>query len=928
MAGKGFTPNNNKYVIKMLSKEFGKSNKGRNRILLGAVILCIVTLTMVFGISYGKVQAEYTKAVRAAGSAASTYIEDADASQYAQVCALSYVKQAGRRVSAGEAAVDGQTVCSIQWLDESAWEKMMRPAYTDIHGDYPQGQQEIMLSEKALKALNVDNPKIGMVIDLDVTVGLFRTGEEEFRLSGWYTDYVEGEGNPAAGYVSEAKLKKWGYDIDERADILICQSDSMDWQETEEKLYSDVPMKTSGQAVSAFNTYTYDAVNQLAGSYELAALGAIVILSGMFFLLYNVMQISMAGDVRQMGLLNTIGTTKKQIRKIYFGQICRILFFGVLIGAVLSAGILLVIIPHILGIQYLNEYGGTGGLVIFRPEILAASVLFVVALTMAVAAGVVYRVVNVSCVESIHYTGLKTGKKCKKIKPGKRSAGGELWYMAWQNLIRYRGRFIITVLSLFLGMEALLGVVVITSGSDYTHVIEKRPDFLIAGQFSNWGQEMGYGNEYKTRDAGEDPMKTEGDVFALLYGNEYEEFLPISAEAKNKLWSLDGVNKEKSYIMEGAYMISTISRKGIRPMQSESKASKSEDGEEKEGVGYSYDSGFEMVQGFNADVIQILSRDEIRDLKKYVEEKNLSVDMDSLEQGTGVMIIHDHELTPEQEKLAEESVGEPVYFTSLLSKEERIKWNKMVAEKREEVEGKGGGESEQSGTFTISGYLDNQADGFPHIRQTWHGSEGDVYYFISEDGFEKLPTKKKTLYMELNVENAKEATVKREIQRIVSQENRSRAQTMGTDTDGEIGEAGIFYISKSDLLLQAANYIRGNRLILGSISAVLLFAGLTNYFNVMVTGIWARKKELEIMQSIGMTEKQKRKMLLAEGGYYCVIVSILILTVGNVILKCISLYMERQLSCFVFRYPVGWGISLMGGLAVVCLGVVGRAGRG
>lgn len=918
MAGKGFTPNNNKYVIKMLSKEFGKSNKGRNRILLGAVILCIVTLTMVFGISYGKVQAEYTKAVRAAGSTASTYIEDADVSQYAVVNALSYVAQAGRRVSAGEAAVGQKTVCTIQWLDESAWEKMMRPAYTDIHGGYPHGQQEIMLSERTLKDLDIDSPKIGMKIDLEVTVGLFRTEEEEFQLSGWYTDYVE-EANKEAGYVSEAKLKEWGYDIDERADILICQSDSMDWQKTEEKLYSDVPMKTSGQEVLASNTYTYDAVNRLAGSYEMAALGAIVILSGMFFLLYNVMQISMAGDVRQMGLLNTIGTTKKQIWKIYFGQICRILFPGVLIGVILSAGILLVVIPHILGIQYLNEYGGAGGLVIFRPEILAASVLFVVLLTMAVAAGVIYRVVNVSCMESIHYTGLKPGKKCKKVKPGKRSADRELWYMAWQNLIRYKGRFIITVLSLFLGMEAFLGVTVITSGSDYTHVIEKRPDFLIAGQFSNWGQEMGYGNEDKSRDVGEDPMKTEGDVFALLYGNEYEEFSPIPLEVKNKLWNLDGVDKKSSYFMEGAYMVSTISRKGIRPMQNESKDSKSGDREEKEGVGYSYDSGFEMVQGFNADVIQILSRDEIVELKKYVEEKNLSVDVDSLEQGTGVMIIHDHRLTPKQEKLAEESVGEPVYFTNLLSKEERINWNRMVAEKREEVEGKGGGAGEQSGTFTVSGYLDNQADGFPHIRQTWHGSEGDIYYFISEDGFEKLPAKKKTLYMELNVNEEKEPEVKREIQKIVSQENMKRAQTRGTDTDGEIGEAGIFYISKSDLFLEAANYIRGSRLILGSISAVLLFAGLTNYFNVVITGIWVRKKELEIMESIGMTEKQKRKMLLAEGGYYCAIVGILMLTVGSVILKCISLYMEKQLSYFVFRYPVGWEIALMGGFAVVCV---------
>ena len=44
MAGKGFTPNQNKQVAKMLSREIGKCNKGRNRILLGTVILCIICI--------------------------------------------------------------------------------------------------------------------------------------------------------------------------------------------------------------------------------------------------------------------------------------------------------------------------------------------------------------------------------------------------------------------------------------------------------------------------------------------------------------------------------------------------------------------------------------------------------------------------------------------------------------------------------------------------------------------------------------------------------------------------------------------------------------------------------------------------------------------------------------------------------------------
>ena len=101
----------------------------------------------------------------------------------------------------------------------------------------------------------------------------------------------------------------------------------------------------------------------------------------------------------------------------------------------------------------------------------------------------------------------------------KRSPAGEMRYLARRNIAGHRKRFLLTVLSLFLGLETFLWAVVITSGSDYAHVIEQRPDFLIAGQFGGYGREHGYGEEYKTRDAGQDPMLTEGSGFDLLYDN-------------------------------------------------------------------------------------------------------------------------------------------------------------------------------------------------------------------------------------------------------------------------------------------------------------------------------------------------------------------------------------------------------------------------
>ena len=118
----GFTPNDNTNVIRLLSEAIRKCNKGRNRILMGAVVLCILTLTFVFGTAYGKINAEYTKNIRMDGTTASTYIEEGTKQQYEKVRSLGYVKETGRRMKMGEAAESGkkESICSIQVLDQTA----------------------------------------------------------------------------------------------------------------------------------------------------------------------------------------------------------------------------------------------------------------------------------------------------------------------------------------------------------------------------------------------------------------------------------------------------------------------------------------------------------------------------------------------------------------------------------------------------------------------------------------------------------------------------------------------------------------------------------------------------------------------------------------------------------------------------------------
>ena len=65
-----------------------------------------------------------------------------------------------------------------------------------------------------------------------------------------------------------------------------------------------------------------------------------------------------------------------------------------------------------------------------------------------------------------------------------------------------------------------------------------------------------------------------------------------------------------------------------------------------------------------------------------------------------------------------------------------------------------------------------------------------------------------------------------------------------------------------------------------------MLAGVLNFFNAILTGIIARKREFAVLQSIGMTGKQLKAMLVYEGLFYAlgaaVISLILTLALGPV----------------------------------------------
>ena len=882
-------PNNNKDIIRFLAKNFAGTKKIRNTILFCSVVIGIVAITMVFGISFGKIQAEEIRLTRENGTASSGRIEDGTEEQYAKLKQLDYIKQVGKSIFVGEATDiskdNAKTICNVVWADSESWNNFLKPAYTNVIGSYPQKKDEILLSERALKKLGISEPDQGMEINLDVYKGVFEHSKEKFKLCGWYTD----SGNElTTGYISHDKINELNLEKGPYT-LLFSQSNHLSRSKTEEKLYQTLPMKSAEQKIYVSDTAQYTAVSKLSGGYELVILGTLGILCGIYFLVRNVLWISMSEDIQNLGLLHTIGATERQITKIYRKQMRSLMLKGSVLGSLLSVVILVLMIPEILGVHFYQEMGGNTILSFFRPWILLLSVVFVNGILWIASEGVIRKITKLSCIESATYDGNMGNRKVKH--PGKlvlkRSEAGEMFYIAWKNITRHKARFIITSLSIFLGVLSFILMNVLTNGCDYKYLLEKRPDFLLAGEFSEFGKSQGCGEEYKTREIDVDPLLTQGDGVELLYDNDYDEFAPISQELEKKLHKIDGIDWENSNLIEGAYVTTVISKKGIRPYD--------------EGLSNLTDDN--MVEGFSWDTVQVIDENQILSLKKYVQDNQLNIDMESLEEGNGVLIIHDHMLTPEQQKLADEAIGEPVYFKTLISREDAIRRKELSNFKSEEEQEKDEFPQKESETFTLCGYLDRQSDNFPEIHQSWHG-EGSLYYFISEKGFQKIPTEKKILTMELTADPEKEPYVKAQIGELISEENKKRSEMTEVSMDEGTGEAGVFVICKSDLMQQKETYMRGNRILLGAVSIILFIAGLTNYCNVVFTGMYARRKEFDIMKSIGMTDKQMKLMFFGEGGYYFMCVMGMLLTAGMATLVGVKIYMENKLSYFTFHWPI------------------------
>lgn len=106
----------------------------------------------------------------------------------------------------------------------------------------------------------------------------------------------------------------------------------------------------------------------------------------------------------------------------------------------------------------------------------------------------------------------------------------------------------------------------------------------------------------------------------------------------------------------------------------------------------------------------------------------------------------------------------------------------------------------------------------------------------------------------------------------------------------------------------------------GLLSFILALIGILNFINSVITSVQTRRQELAVLQSIGMTGKQLKNMLIGEGLWYTVITVLITLTAGSLITYGMVMGIASQMWFFSYHFiitPILLCIPILAVLSVV-----------
>lgn len=472
--------NDNSAIVKKLTERGFLKNKTRNMAAILAISLTAFLFTSVAALAFGVQESIILSLQMEKGTRADGEVSYMTEEQVRELIGSDFVERAGCRQYVGYAANAAGHAVEINCADEVQQELTF---CVPTHGTAPQAVNEVATTDLALKALGAE-PEVGTSVPVEFELR-GRTYHFDMVVSGWWE--AENESISlmivSQSFMNENReLFPNTYSIDKELSgtyisaVVLKNKTNVVGQlkEFARSVGGNPDDMTADNYINCSDKGIGTALMQPAT--VAAAIGFIIlfVLCG-YLLIYNIFDISVMLEVRQYGLLRTIGTTTRQIERIVNRQAAGLTLIGLPFGLIAGMGISYFLLPTVVR-QFVN---GKEASIHFSvsPLIFVIASLFTTFTVWISIRKPAKKASKVSPLEAIRYTGQENYRK----KETKRQGGAKLPYMAFANLGRNKRGSAFIMLSLLLCIVLFNSVIIIIGSFDEEKAVSRitKTDFTV-----------------------------------------------------------------------------------------------------------------------------------------------------------------------------------------------------------------------------------------------------------------------------------------------------------------------------------------------------------------------------------------------------------------------------------------------------------------
>lgn len=536
----------NRKAIQNLSDKSFSANRTRNLIAVLAIALTTMLFTSLFTIGIGVVENFQRQTAMQAGGDSHAVIKSLTKEQYEKLKEHPLIKESGDCMLLADSVENEEFLkrhVELWYVPEHYYPHRFIEI---IDGRAPEHADEILMDETSMILLGLE-PKAGEQVTLQLRIRQADPDEAVMERTFTVCGIMKATEGVSVGFAiaSEAYQDVYGeelavtkeeassgYTMAGAIDMDIMFSNSFGIQKKLNRVIEESGYSTDEEDEDYLRNnvnwaYVSDGVGtDMATTVALVGGLFLIMLTG-YLIIYNVFQISVIKDIRYYGLLKTIGTTGRQIRRILHRQAWKMSVRGIPLGLVIGFFIGKWIVPKVLQV---TSYGADGAVVSLNPFIFLGAAVFALMTVFVSVRKPAEIAAKVSPVEAVRYTD-----QGKKKKQKKSTDGGKLGRMALSNLGRNKKRTTIVIVSLSLAVVLLNSVFSVTSSFDMDTYLKKfiTTDATIANAvYYNYGYMTTDADEIDTMNLSESFIKAceEQDGFeqgGRIYAARYQVGLDI-----------------------------------------------------------------------------------------------------------------------------------------------------------------------------------------------------------------------------------------------------------------------------------------------------------------------------------------------------------------------------------------------------------------